>query len=82
MGGLKPCTSIEAFEAKKDETEEAIFFKRKTDFDHIFDSEKTLDAINDLLMTTVTKAACPLLAKKTQRRGGVSNQEPCTSNAL
>ena len=49
---------------RRDETEEAIFFKNKADFDHLFDSDKTPDAINDLLMTTVTNASCSLLAKR------------------
>ena len=37
--------------------------------------ERTADAINDLLMTTVTNAARPLLAK---RLGGMGDQNPCT----
>ena len=37
--------------------------------------ERTADAINDLLVTTVTNAARPLLAK---RLGGMGDQNPCT----
>ena len=37
------------------------FFFKEADFDHLFVSEKTPDAINDLLMTTVTNASCSLV---------------------
>ena len=46
-----------------DAIEEALE-EKKLELDHLVDSERTADAINDLLMTTVTNAARLLLAKR------------------
>ena len=38
--------------------------EKKPELDHLVDSERTADATSDLLMTTVTNAARPLVAKR------------------
>ena len=45
--------------------------ENKAKFDHLVDNEKTADAINAFFINTVTSAAKPLMANRTERRGGV-----------
>ena len=54
--------------------------EKKAEFEHLVDSERTADAINDLLTTNSEERGTPPAGQMTQRRGGVGNLKPRTSN--